>query len=186
MAIVNRGSPLLTVDTETREITPLVINSGDRIVRGESIRSFMEMQDKYVPLNGGRDFVKIFPDIAERLFRKLSPIESSTLYLILPFVGANHGILIHGNGEFVTRKYIVEHYGDAVSARTIDRAMHGLFRKGVLAKCYIKDKVAYIANPYIFQRGSKANATLLALFENTEWSHAKETNQPSGRNRTRV
>lgn len=170
MSLVNRGSALLTVDSGTGELTPIVINTGDRIVRRESVASYRELQDKYVPLNSGREFVKLFPDVAAMLFRRLSAVELSVLYLLLPYVGANHGILVHGNGEFVTRKFLVMQYADVVSARTIDRALSGLVAKGVLAKCYIRGKTAYIANPYLFQRGSKANATLLTLFDKAGWA----------------
>lgn len=169
MGFRNNGSPLYTVDSETGEITPLIIDTGDRVVRSRSVQSYKEIREEYVALNEGRPFIKLFPDMAAALMERLTATEMQTLFLLLPYVGMNSGILMHQNGKFLTRKHLISCYADARSTRTLDRSMQGLVKKGVLAKCYIQDKMAYIANPYLFQRGSKANATLLTLFEKTEW-----------------
>ena len=170
MGFQNNGSPLYTVDSQTGELTPLVIDTGDRVIRSRSVQSYREIREEYVSLNEGRPFIKLFPDMAAALTERLTAAEIQTLFLLLPYVGINSGILMHTNGKFLTRKHMVSRYADARSTRTLDRSMQGLVRKGVIAKCYIQEKMAYIANPYLFQRGSKANATLLTLFEKTEWA----------------
>lgn len=169
--MINRGDALLVVESGTGSVAA-VVEPGDsiRIVRGESIRSFQALRDTMIPLNNGREFVKLFPDVSAALSRRLTPIELSVLFLVIPFIGMNSGILVHGNGEFVTRKYLVALTEGQYSTRALDRALSGLVAKGVLAKCYIRGKTAYIANPYLFQRGSKANATLLTLFDKAGWA----------------
>ena len=172
MGFTNNGSPLYTVDSETGEVTPLVIETGDRVVRSRSLRCYAEIREEYVALNEGRPFIKLFPDMAAALSERLTASEMQTLFLLLPYVGTNSGILRHPKGKFLTRKRLLADHAGTQGVRTIDRSLQGLAKKGVLAKCCIQEKTAYLINPYLFQRGSKANATLLTLFEKTEWAGA--------------
>lgn len=169
MGFVNNGNPLYTIDSDTGEYTGLVIGSGDRVVRSKSVESFKKLQDDYIPFNDGRDFVKVFPDLAAKLCKRLTPLEMWCVIAIQPYIASNSGILMYRNGKFLSRGYLVDEYKNDQSERNIDRALSGLISKGILAKCKIGGKVAYIANPHVFQRGSKANATLLSLFRYTDW-----------------
>ena len=58
-----------------------------------------------------------------------------------------------------------------MSERTAERAITELCQRGVLAKCTVENKRAFIMNPSVMQNGSRANATLLALFKDTEWAN---------------
>lgn len=146
------------------------------LTRAATRANFKRLREEYVPCNDGRGFVKMFPDIAGKLLRGLCPSELWLMVALLPYIGANSGILQHPNGRFLTRGNLVEQYADIQSTRTVDRALSGLLTKGILAKCIIRGRAAYLANPYVFQRGNQANATLLTLFDPSRWkSGAGET-----------
>lgn len=171
MDFVNRCASMRLFDIESGEIPDIEINPGDkvRIIRASTIDAHIEVSKEYVPLNNGRHFVKIFPDVLGKLCRRVGRDGVLLINVLLPYVGTNSGVLRHRNGTFVTRQFIVDECEDIMGRSSVDRALSQLVRHGVLAKCYVKDKKAYIMNPYIYQNGSKANATLLTLFSNTEW-----------------
>lgn len=176
MGIVNRMGELGTFVLETGEVSELTIREGDRIVRRESVESFRRLSEKYVPLNGRREFVKCFRDIFEPLCKALSPVEMWVAMAVVPLIATNSGILEYRNGKKVTTAGLCEMYWKEMSDRSIYRGIAGLVEKGVLAKCRVGGKALLVANPYIYQRGTQANATLLGLFEDTEWAiWAKES-----------
>lgn len=160
------------VDAGTGEVMTGVIEDGDivTITKAGSRNVFKRLSEESVELNKGRSFVKVFPDTADRLARRLNGAELWMTYAIIPYISVNSGILQHGNKQFLTRAHLLEIYDGVQSRSNIDRAIHGLVAKGILAKCTISGKVAYIANPYIFHRGSRANATLLTLFKGAGWN----------------
>ncbi len=171
MDYVNNRSSMVIVETDTGCPLDLDIQPGDkvRVIRAGTLESLREANGNTVPLNTGRKFIKMFPDVSVRLMQRLNPNEFWLLNALLPYVGINSGVLKHRNGTFLSRSHIVNLCGEYLSASTVDRALSGLVRHGVLAKCFVKDHKAYIMNPYIYQNGSKANSTLLALFSKTEW-----------------
>lgn len=171
MDYINRCSGMTLVSDDTGEALEVDISPGDlvRIIRAQSMETAMRISRENVPVNAGRQFVKIFPDVIPRLCRDIGKDGVVLLTLLLPYVGANSGILRHTNGQFVSRQYIVEICGDVLSRAAVDRALGDLVRHGVMAKCWVKDKKAYIVNPYLFQNGSKANQTLLSLFQDSGW-----------------
>ena len=183
MRLVNSGAPLYIVSADTGE-SVLEVAPGDTVTltRAASRAHFRQIREDYVPCNDGRGFVKLFPDIACRLLRSLCPSELWLMMALIPYIGTNSGILQHPNGQFLTRGHLVKQYAELQSARTVDRALSGLLEKGVLAKCTIRKRVAYLANPYVFQRGNQANSTLLGLFDPVRWGEegAKPGNRTEG------
>lgn len=172
MDFINNQSRMALVDMGTGDIADMEINPGDvvRVIRATSIEARQTMSKEYVNVNTGRKFVKVFPDMAQRLSHRLTPNELWVLNALLPYIGMNSGILKHRNGEMLSRRNIVDICGDSLSPSTVDRSVKRLIEKGVLCRCIVADRNAYIVNPYIYQNGSKANATLLALFKETEWA----------------
>ena len=167
---VNNVSQSQLIDLDTGELIT-TINPGDRVrvTRKESIESFTKIQEEYIELNKGRNFVKQFPDISERLCSTLSGNELWLFTFLMPFVGTNSGVLKLRNGVAVDRKILVGLCRENMSKSAIYRAVDGLIAKGVLGMCYVGDERYYVMNPHVCQRGSRANATLLTLFRNTEW-----------------
>lgn len=171
MDIVNNASGMVLSDEETGEVLVDSIQPGDkvRIIRKEQIEAKRRLDANTVPCNTGRKFIKQFPDLSGLLCERLSPNAVWLLNLLMPYVGINSGIIRYRNGSFVKRTDIVRLCGAAMAERTADRAVSELCEKGVLAKCTVKNKRAFIMNPYVVQNGSRANATLLGLFKDTEW-----------------
>lgn len=172
---VNNVSPSQLIDTDTGELVTTV-NPGDRvrITRKESIESFVKIQEEYVELNKGRNFVKQFPDISERLCETLNGNELWLFTFLIPFVGTNSGVLKLRNGIAVDRRALVKMCSANMSKSVLYRAVDGLIAKGILALCYVGDERYYVMNPHVCQRGSRANATLLTLFRNTEWAKQED------------
>ncbi len=99
MGIINRIGDLGTFSVETGEVTEITIRNGDRIVRRESVESFRRLSEKYIPLNGKREFVKCFRDIFEPLCKTLSPVEMWVAMAVVPLITTNSGILEYRNGK---------------------------------------------------------------------------------------
>lgn len=173
MDYTNHSSAMWLVEEATGDVVDMVINAGDkvRVIRKEQAEAKRKMEENTVPLNGNRHFVKQFPDQSARLCERLSPNGIWLLYALMPYVGMNSGILRVRNGQFLKRIDILKKCAPSMSERTVDRAVTELCHRGVLAKCTVENKRAFIMNPYVMQNGSRANATLLALFKETEWAN---------------
>ena len=172
MDIINNANGMILSDEETGEVLVDGIQPGDkvRIIRKEQLEAKQRLEANTVPCNTGRKFIKQFPDLSARLCERLSPNAMWLLNLLMPYVGMNSGIVRYRNGSFVKRTDIVRLCGAALAERTADRAVSELCEKGVLAKCTVQGKRAFIMNPYVLHNGSRANATLLGLFKDTEWA----------------
>ncbi len=173
MDITNHSSAMRLVEEETGDILDVVIQAGDklRITRKEQAEAKRRFEENTVPFNNGRRFIKQFPDLSARLCERLSPNAVWLLHNLSPYVGINSGILRFRNGNFLKRTDITRLCGRSLSDRTADRAITELCQRGVFAKCTVENKRAFIVNPYVMQNGSRANATLLALFKDTEWAN---------------
>lgn len=173
MDFTNYSSAMRLVEDDTGNVVDVIINAGDkvRVIRKEQAEAKRKMEQNTVPVNNGRRFIKQFPDHSARLCERLSPNAIWMLNALMPYVGINSGILRFRNGQFLKRVDILEKCSRSMSERTGDRAITELCQCGVLAKCTVENKRAFIMNPYVMQNGSRANATLLALFKDTEWAN---------------
>ena len=171
MNITNDLSAMHLVEEDTGAVIDIEIRKGDRVTvtRKEQLEAKKRFEEETVPVNGGRRFVKQFPDLSARLCERLSPNAIWLLSAVTPYVGINSGVLRFRNGNFLKALDIVRLCGRSMSERTCERAISELCRRGVFAKCTVENKRAFIVNPYVMQNGSRANATLLALFKDTEW-----------------
>jgi hypothetical protein len=173
MDYTNHSSAMRLVEENTGIVLDLQINAGDkvRVIRKEQEQARQQMERDTVAVNNGRKFVKQFPDHAARLCERLSPNAVWLLNVLIPYVGINSGILRVRNGHFLKRTDILKRCECSMSSSTAERAVRELCQRGVLAKCTVENKRAFIMNPYVVQNGSRANATLLALFKDTEWAN---------------
>lgn len=172
MDIVNNVGGMFLVEKETGTVVVEDIEPGDkvRIIPAVQVTAKKKLESDTVAFNTGRRFVKQFPDLSGKLCEHLTPNAVWLLQLLIPFVGINSGILRHRNGVVLKRTDIVRLCGAALAERTADRAVSELCEKGVLARCTVQGKRAFIMNPYVLHNGSRANATLLGLFKDTEWA----------------
>lgn len=173
MEVTNNASAMRLVEDDTGNVLDVVINAGDkvRVIRKEQVDAKRRMEANTVPLNGGRKFVKQFPDISAKLCERLTPNAMWMLQVLIPYVGINSGVLKNRNGTFLKRSDILNKCVKSMSERTADRAVTELCQRGVLAKCTVENRRAFIMNPYVLHNGSRANATLLSLFKDTEWAN---------------
>lgn len=173
MDFTNHSSAMRLVEDDTGAVLDVVIQPGDRVrvIPKEQVAAKRRMEEATIPMNGGRRFVKQFPDLSARLCERLSPNAVWLLNKLIPYVGINSGILRFRNGEFLKRIDVWRVCSCSMSDATADRAITELCQRGVLAKCTVENKRAFIVNPYVMQNGSRANVTLLALFKDTEWAN---------------
>lgn len=172
MDYVNNTGSMFLVEAETGDVLVDEIKPGDkvRIIPAVQLTAQKAMKADTVAFNTGRRFVKQFPDLSARLCERLSPNAVWLLNLLVPYVGINSGILRYRNGNVLKRTDIVRLCVAVLAERTADRAVSELCDRGVLAKCTVQGKRAFIMNPYVLHNGSRANATLLGLFKDTEWA----------------
>ncbi len=172
MDIINNTGGMALVEKETGAVVVEDIEPGDkvRIIPAVQLNAKKAMETDNVVLNNGRRFVKQFPDLSARLCERLSPNAVWVLQMLIPYVGINSGILRYRNGNVLKRVDIVRLCGVGLAERTADRAVSELCELGVLAKCTVQGKRAFIMNPHVLHNGSRANATLLGLFKDTEWA----------------
>ena len=147
----------------------------DELERGDlvtiSTEKERELYHELQPVNAGRNYVKVYTSAAVRMGRVLTATEMQVAFRLIPYVWANTGILKKRNGHFLTRKYFLDDNPD-LAWQTVDKAFAALVSKGVLAKAVTQGQKAYIANPYIFQIGTKSEKTLLDLFSHTKWTES--------------
>lgn len=168
---INNRADTSLIDVDTGEVvTTIGVGDKVRITRKASIDSFAKFQSETVELNSGRQFVKQFPDISERICSVLNANEVWLFTFLTPYIGTNSGVLKLSNGWTIGKTEIVKLVSHSMSKTTTYRTIDGLLSKGVLARCYVQNEMYYVVNPYVCQRGSKANATLLTLFSKTEWA----------------
>lgn len=169
--IANNRSDMVILESGTGEYVDTV-HVGDtvNIIRKSQIQSKKTL-DEAVRCNAGRLFVKQFPDSMERLCKRLTPNAIWLLNFLVPYIGINSGIVKFKNGRFVKTKDIINRCAETMKEKTVKRTLSELRSKGVLAKCYVQNKSAFIVNPFVMQNGSLANPTLLSLFKETEWYH---------------
>lgn len=145
------------------------LNEGDRILRKKSA----DYLDSSIEILPDAAYVKTFLKPMSQLSESLSGPESFMVYYLLQYLSYDSGILLHSNGQIVTRSYIAEELGQ--SERQVDRTIDKLREKQVLKKVLgAKREVSIIMNPYLFMRGKKINKTLYELFKNSRWAKVHE------------
>jgi len=143
------------------------IRDGDRILRKESIESFRNL--KYIEVQKNESFVKIYTKCLFDMGNDLNGRESSMIYYLLQFLKFDDCILVHSNGKLLTRDFIIRDLNQSES--TIDRAISGLIKLGIVIKYKFLDDYGYIINPYVFLKGTKIRTDIAKLFQETKWAN---------------
>ena len=169
--IVNNASGMVLVEKETGAVVEN-IGVGDkvRIIPAVQLTAQKEMKADTIPFGCGRRFVKLFPDNSKRLCERLSPNALWILQRLVPYVGMNGGVLRHSNGKPLKRADVARLCLPTLAERTADRAVTELCNCGVMGKAFLNGKRVLLINPYVLQNGSNASASLLKVFEETEWA----------------
>ena len=166
---MNASKPILDIVVhDTGEVTS-TLNKGDRIVRKKSVE-YLENNIEILP---DAAYVKTFIKPMSMLSESLSGPESFMVFYLLQYLSYESGILMHPNGQMLTRSYIAEEIGQ--SERQIDRTIDKLRDKQVLKKVLgAKREVSFIMNPWLFMKGKHVNRTLYDLFKNSRWAKVHE------------
>lgn len=140
------------------------INENDRIIRGNSI----EYLKQTIELNKKESFIKLYTRPLFELSKSLTGIENQFINYLISFISYNTGILMHENGEKLTRKCMAEQTG--LHVKNVDKILSNLIKKQILGKHKTGRSVCFTVNPFIFMKGNRVNETLVKLFENTKWA----------------
>lgn len=146
------------------------IGEGDRILRASSIRNFKNA--KFTRLNNKESFVKLYTKCLFDVSHELNGREYSLLFYLLQFLRYNDCILAHLNGKYLTREFIINDLGQSES--TVDRAMKGLIKLGIVAKVNSLDQWYYTVNPYLFMKGDKVVTDIAKFYKETRWAKKYE------------
>lgn len=158
----------LVVNPDTGEVNN-EIRQGDRIIRKKST----EYVQDTIELLPDEPYVKTYTRPMFELSKSLTGTEMQLVHFLLQYLSFESGVLKHPNGRFLARSYIAMETG--LSERTVDRLLHGLKDKRVLARTTSGREVQYFMNPYLFMRGKRINKTLHEMFKNSRWARLYES-----------
>ena len=145
------------VDMETGEILqqfnePYEVRTGGQI---NYLRS-------HAVLNKEREFTKVFLDLSE-VVDDLSSPAAKFLCKLIRYVMFTSNLIAYPNGVPLTHKNISELMKCSIC--TTKRVMSELVDRKVVARCRVGKSYKYFANPYIFCKGTRFNATLVEMFK---------------------
>lgn len=125
----------------------------------------MRSEDDYFYFDKKKRFVKLWDSgIASLVNTRLSKGEWAIVLYLAQYVDYQSCIAKNGD-RILTRSDIV--LGCNVSPDAVKKDMKRLRRLGILTEVKIEDRIKIIVNPFVYCRGSKANATLLEIFKDT-------------------
>ena len=125
-----------------------------------------EYLDTHVTLNKGREFTKLFEDIA-LVVKGLSGAAVVITCILATHIRFESNLVAHDNGVPITSRDIELMTG--YSEKTVKRSMADLVSHKIFARCYSGRTYKYFANPYVFCKGEKFNKTLVDMFNGYLW-----------------
>ena len=120
------------------------INEGDRIIRGKSLK----LLSQTIQLNKKESFIKLYTKPLFELSRSLTGTESQFINYLISYISYNTGILLHDNGEKLTRNHMANETG--LHINNIDKILKSLVKKQVLGKHKTGRNICFTVNPFIF------------------------------------
>lgn len=147
------------VNADTGEYE-LELREGDRIVKDASVKKLATM----IEINKGRAYIKVYAESLLRIMQEndLSKTDLTVMFLLIPYIRFESGLIAHDNGKYLTLKSIVRMVG--MSERAVYGSIEKLVQKKVFAKVRTGRDVKLYANPYVFMRGREVNRTLESMF----------------------
>ena len=161
------------VDINTGEIINH-IREGDQIIRGK----FEVTDEKFIPWNCG-NFVKGNQQEIKPLAEELSYIQSSLLFVLMPYVSYKSCLISYPNGKDINLQTISELFGSNI--KTASKVTGQLIKMHILYKGRIGNNNQYFMNPWVMYKGNYINKTLKAMFKdyqirslgNVKWKDLK-------------
>lgn len=157
------------VNKDTGEIIDYIYE-GDSILREKS----KDVNEKYERnFNKGESFLKVYDKVMPILGKKLSNAEFAFTMQLLPFISYRDNVL-KSEGKILDIKELSQCMD--VGYDNARKLVSSLTKKGVLGKhvtgCIEKPTIklqCITVNPYIFNRGTQMDRTVIALFKDSGW-----------------
>lgn len=140
------------------------INSGDRIVRKESIEYLTDT----IELNKNEQYIKVYTKTMFEVAKCLDGTSNQLINFLIPYISYQTGILTYSNGRVLNKNAIIKLTG--LNKDTVHRCIEKLIDYKILGKHKTGRDVCYTVNPYIFMKGNRVNKTLVKFFENSKWA----------------
>ena len=161
------------VDIKTGEIINH-IREGDQIIRGK----FEITDEKFIPWNCG-SFIKGNMQEIKLLAEELSYIQSSLLFVLMPYVSYKSCHICYQNGKDINLQTISELFGSNI--KTANKVTKQLISFKILYLGKNGNNNQYFMNPWIMYKGNYINKTLKAMFkdyqirsmDNIKWKDLK-------------
>lgn len=151
-------SDLRVIDENGQVLT--TINSGDRILRKESVDHLSET----IPWGKDMDFVKMYSHFS-KVALGLSGGATVIAVVLAEYIAYQSNLICNRcqtnplNNDDICRITGYE-------KRQVLRLMTELVEKKVFARTKVGHSYQYYANPYIYSKGARINKTLEAMFRN--------------------
>jgi predicted HTH transcriptional regulator len=156
--------PRLIIDSDTGEITG-ALESGDRIVRKNSIDNYQEKQK--APNN--ETFSKLYhgsiPELSEC---KMTASEYKVFIFLSTHLRYQSNVAKFSNGKPITRQNIQTIV--KIKDITIKRTIAGLIRHGLIVEVTSKEGKVFVVNPFVVSVGDSISKTIYDLFRKTKWA----------------
>lgn len=172
--MIDNRKKYLVIDPENGEVVGERIK-GDKVIPQRIYENWIEIYGKEAtldcePFNMGK-YVKI-SDIALQILPtvNLTSLETRVMLYLLQFVQWNSNLVSHKNKKPIQSTTISKQFD--VDVRTIDIALRGLRKKGVLFVRTTAGSIKTFFNPCIFMRGNFIVTALKEMFVDTEFYKA--------------
>lgn len=144
------------IDTKTGEIINH-IREGDQIIRGK----YEITDEKFISWDCGT-FVKGNIQEIKALAEELTYIQSSLLFVLMPYVSYKSCLICYPNGKDINLQDISKLFGSNI--KTASKVTKDLTSLKILYQGKVGNKNQYFMNPWIMYKGNYINKTLKAMF----------------------
>ncbi|MDF2951050.1 MAG: hypothetical protein K0S18_633 [Anaerocolumna sp.] len=153
------------------------IYEGDSILRDKS----KEANEKYERnFNKGESFLKVYDKVMPILGKKLSNAEFAFTMQLLPYISYKDNVLKF-NGKILDIKELSSCMD--VGYDNARKLVSSLIKKGILGRhetgCIERPTIklqCITVNPFIFNRGTQMDKTVITLFKDSGWDKLIENN----------
>lgn len=157
-------------------VSEMVIHSTNEVITVKKKPDYgYKAQEVTIPWQTKSKFVKLYTDKLREVITILTSSETMVAMYMVSYIDYYSNMLKRPDGLPVSNKDIAEDSG--FSEKHITELMKSLVSKKIFARTEVGRGYQYFANPYIFTKGNRINATLYAMFKNY---------QKQGNNKTRI
>jgi hypothetical protein len=158
------------VNTKTGEILypETVYRSANEVIKICEAKN-NNMTEKRIPWKTKDKFIKLYVDNLREIISELTGTETMVTMFIIPYIDYYSNMLKSSSGFPISNSDIVKISG--FSEKYVSEIMDSLVTKRIFSRNRIGRGYQYFANPFIFTKGNRINATLFDMFKN--YKHQK-------------